>query len=185
MTTTLEPTEPTEPPKSDKILSIDVGLVNFSYCIKGSDGKITHIDRLAVTHKSVLELFKSLDLSDCTTVIIENQMRVNIKCVRLQQHITTYFMIVHPQIKIVPFSSKHKTCVFTQEKMTQRQRKMWSVNKALEILKERNEDWVIDKINHDKKKDDMADVIMQLEAYQVIQDLKSKKKKTTRIKKVN
>ena len=68
--------------------------------------------------------------------------------------------------------------MFTQEKMTQRQRKMWSVNKALEILKERNEDWVIEKIKQDKKKDDMADVIMQLEAYQAIQDLKSKKKKT-------
>jgi hypothetical protein len=39
-------------------------------------------------------------------------------------------------------------------------------------------DECIEKIKQDKKKDDMADVIMQLEAYQAIQDLKSKKKKT-------
>ena len=156
----------------EKILSIDVGMVNFSYCIRGYDGKITHIDRLSVNHKSVLDLFKSLELSDCKTVIIENQLNVNMKCVRLQQHITTYFMIVHPHMKIVPFSSKHKTRVFTQEKMTQRQRKMWSVNKALEILKERGEDWIIEKITKDKKKDDMADVIMQLEAYEVMRNRK-------------
>jgi hypothetical protein len=174
-----------------KLMSIDIGVVNFSYCIEERDitkdgctiesilqnGTITHLENQNITLKSVIDVLNALPISECNGgVIIENQLRANLKCVKMQQHIATYFMIVHPKIKVIPFSSKHKTHVFTDEKMTKYQRKKYTVVKALELLSLRKDDAMIKTINSVKKKDDMADVIMQLQAYKII-NLKTKPKR--------
>ena len=49
--------------------------------------------------------------------------------------------------------------------MDKPQRKKWSVQKAVEILTMRGESNILESLTTAKKKDDLADVVCQLQAY--------------------
>jgi hypothetical protein len=49
--------------------------------------------------------------------------------------------------------------------MTKPQRKKWSVQKVTEILENRGETDILDGMKKKKKKDDLADVVVQLQAF--------------------
>jgi hypothetical protein len=110
----------------------------------------------------------------CTSFVIEQQMGFGRKCnmmaIKLAQHCFSYFSFNFAQFKhTLEFPSYHKTKVLgATRKMSKSERKLWSVHRAIDILIDRNDKESLEKINNRKKKDDMADVIVQLQAYKYL-----------------
>lgn len=116
--------------------------------------------------------------NDCSIVLIEQQMDFG-KCkrnpiaVRLQHHCYSYFLIKH-DMEILDYPAYHKTQILGCPKaegkpykngsvrwkaIDKPKRKKWAVEKAIEILNCRNEYNILKSM---KKKDDLADVICQV-----------------------
>jgi hypothetical protein len=111
--------------------------------------------------------------SKCTKCIIETQMSfgkmINLSAIKLAQHCFSWFNIKLPQIKVFEFPAYHKTKVLgAPKKMTKPQRKKWAVKKASEILQARNDQVTIQKIQQRCKQDDECDVIVQLQAFKIL-----------------
>jgi hypothetical protein len=107
----------------------------------------------------------------CTSFIIEQQMGFGKKCnmmaIKLGQHTFSYFIFNFAGFKnTIEFPSYHKTKVMgAPKKMSKYERKIWSVNRAIDILIDRNDKETMDQITSRKKRDDMGDIIVQLQAY--------------------
>ena len=103
-------------------------------------------------------------------VIIERQMVQNYKATRVMQHLISYFMI-HLQDKyflasIYEIDSKLKGKMLECEKgIRENELKKWAVQKALELAEKRKDEYTIKLINKTRKKDDLADVLCQIEAF--------------------
>ena len=124
----------------------------------------------------------------CSVFIIEKQMQfgkqTNPMAMKLGQHCYSYFAFKYGRFKqIVEFPAYHKTQVLGAEKIQGRKnkkgvpsykaidkpsRKKWCIVKAIEILVARNDQQAIDQIKKSKKKDDLCDVICQLQAWKII-----------------
>lgn len=120
----------------------------------------------------------------CDKFIIEEQMafgkKLNIQAVKLAQNIYTYFVMRYSMFKtVIEFHSYHKTQVLGAPKiegkktkkgktrfkaMEKPQRKKWSIEKAKEILILRGDVENLENLKSSRKKDDLADVICQLQA---------------------
>lgn len=125
---------------------------------------------------------------NCLCIIIEEQMsfgknKTNTMAVKLGQHCYSYFTYRYRRFKYVSsFPAYHKTQVLgapkkekktkkgkiTWKTMEKKDRKKWAVKKAIEILKERGEEKVLQGIKGASKKDDLADVLVQLQAYKYL-----------------
>lgn len=123
------------------------------------------------------------DWQKCSVFLIEQQMafgkKINNMAIKLAQHCYSYFTIRFGRFKqIIDFPSYHKTQILGapkvkvvkrgKEKFTacdKPTRKKWSVKIASEILTTRGEENVI---LSSKKKDDLADVITQLQAFKYL-----------------
>ena len=114
----------------------------------------------------------------CSVILIETQMafgsRINFTALKLAQHCCSYFTLKFPKgtIEIVDFPAYNKTRALGAVKSlvkTKPQRKKWCITKAKQILESRNldHDFLL-KINESKKKDDLCDVICQLQAWKII-----------------
>jgi hypothetical protein len=120
----------------------------------------------------------------CACFVIEEQMcfgkKVNKMALKLGQHCYSYFTFKYGRFKkVVEFPAYHKTQVLGAPKiehktkagkikfkaMEKKDRKKWSVNKAIEILTSRGEIDFLDTLTSVKKKDDLADVLTQLQAF--------------------
>lgn len=120
----------------------------------------------------------------CDTIIIEQQMsfgkKNNTMALKLASSCSGYFMYKYGRFKnIIEFPSYHKTNVLGAPKeekklksgkikytsISQRDRKKWSVLCAKDILKLRNEEYIL---NEFKKKDDICDTICQLQAFKIL-----------------
>jgi hypothetical protein len=121
----------------------------------------------------------------CTAFVIEEQMsfgkKLNKMAMKLGQHCYSYFAFRYGRFKeIIEFPAYHKTQILGAPKvegkpyksgkkrykaMEKPQRKKWSVEKAIEILSMRNEAEILSTLKTAKKKDDLADVLCQLQAY--------------------
>lgn len=110
----------------------------------------------------------------CTSFVIEQQMgfgkRRNYMALKLGQHCFSYFTFLYADFKkTIEFPSYHKTKVLgAEKKMSKHQRKMWAVRKAMDILMERQDKQTMDMIQARKKRDDVADVIVQLQSYKYL-----------------
>ena len=123
----------------------------------------------------------------CDAFVIEKQMsfgkRHNTMALKLGQHCWSYFAFKYGRFKeIVEFPAYHKTQVLGAkkiEKITKKgtskynsidkpARKKWSVEKAISILNERNDSCTISSITSAKKRDDLADVLCQLQAFKIL-----------------
>lgn len=161
------------------VLSIDVGEKNFAYCI-GDIEKIYSWKKHNVVKKksqtviesciSISKIFEEEEkelIDKCTTVVIEQQMRVNIRAQRVGQHIWSWFFAKYPNKKVVFFPSYKKTQYFLgKNTLSDKDRKNWSVSKVCEILEQRNDTTnkcVFENING--KKDDVADAFLQMIVY--------------------
>lgn len=124
----------------------------------------------------------------CSVVIIEEQMsfgkKINKMAMKLGQHCYSYFTLRYGRThKIIEFPAYNKTQILGAPKvqgkpyksgkirykaMEQRDRKKWSVEKATEILTSRGEIEVLDMMTSVKKKDDLADVLTQLQSFKYL-----------------
>jgi uncharacterized protein YoxC len=134
----------------------------------------------------LLDKYKEL-WDKCTVFVIEQQMSFgkqnNKMAVKLGQHCASYFYIKYGRTKkVVEFPAYHKTQVLGSQKIKKTTkagkvswknidkpaRKKWCIAKALEILKERDDEETSTIISKSKKKDDLSDVICQLQAYKIL-----------------
>lgn len=126
----------------------------------------------------------------CDIFVIEKQMsfgkKHNTMALKLGQHCWSYFSIHYGQSKnIVEFPAYYKTQILGSEKdkketktgkvsykaIDKPKRKKWCIAKGLEILEKRNDNDTIKLITKSKKKDDLCDVICQLQAFKVLRFL--------------
>jgi hypothetical protein len=123
----------------------------------------------------------------CSYFIIEQQMsfgkRHNTMALKLGQHCYSYFSIAYGRFKsVVDFPAYHKTQLLGAQKLEKKTkagktsykavdkpaRKKWAIEKAKEILTIRGEDDMMEHLCSSKKKDDIADVLCQLEAWKIM-----------------
>jgi hypothetical protein len=124
----------------------------------------------------------------CSVFVIEKQMQfgkqTNPMAMKLGQHCYSYFAFRYGRFKqIVEFPAYHKTQVLGAEKIAGKKtkagkisykaidkpaRKKWCIKKAREILALRVDDESLEQINASKKKDDLCDVICQLQAWKYL-----------------
>jgi len=128
----------------------------------------------------------------CDIFIIESQMtRLNVMASKLAQHCMSYFIFRYKKAKqVIEFPAYYKTQILGAPKvkggkkkngdvkwkaMIKRDRKKWSIKKALEILTLRGEEKYYLNIKTVAKKDDLADTLTQLQAYKYLVLVNKKK----------
>ena len=162
-------------------------------CSKGSRILLENVDlchgcdsRLYLDPKVFVNMTHLLDLyseywGNCDFILIEKQMsfgkgKTNTMALKVGQHCYSYFSIKYPSAKIIEFPAYLKTQVLGAKKVLKKSkyqgidkpaRKKWCENKAIEILELRNDSDGLCKIRNARKRDDMADVICQLQAFKL------------------
>ena len=119
-----------------------------------------------------LDLFKT-----CHMVIVEKQLSINYRAVRMSQHTISYFMIhlknISPSLpmifEIIPKLKGRELGV--PPNLNERGLKLWAVEKARELLFERGDQKGLEVLNRKdpvtrrkEKKDDLSDTVCQIEA---------------------
>lgn len=125
----------------------------------------------------------------CSYIVIEEQMsfgkKLNKMAMKLGQHCYSYFTFKYGRTKkVIEFPAYNKTQILGAPKiegkpyksgkkrykaMGKPQRKKWSVEKAIEILTCRGEMDILETLTSAKKRDDLADVLTQLQAFKYLQ----------------
>jgi hypothetical protein len=123
--------------------------------------------------------------STCEAIIIEEQMsfggKTNTMAVKLGQHCFSYFTLRYDRsLSVMEFPAYYKTQILGAPKiagkaykngnvrfkaMEKPQRKKWAVAKTVEILTDRNE---LETIQGMKKKDDLADTFLMIQAFKYL-----------------
>ena len=165
-----------------RIISIDPANKNFAIRVE---------ERL--TYPTTL-LFKRLSLSDnndltsvyqtltyfldqylelfltCHLVIVERQLPTNYRAVRISQHVISYFMLRLKDQPLLPIiieiNPKLKSKqLLAPSSLNDRGIKKWAIEKAIELLTSRSDIVGLNIINKERKKDDLADTVVQIEAF--------------------
>jgi hypothetical protein len=165
-----------------RICSFDIGEKNFAYCVANCVATVDNSSAItidAVHHhdvvckkrqtveESCIMLSHILDddplICKCDVMLIEQQTQVNIRAQRLSQHVWSSLFAKYGK-KPIFVSPRLKFSYFLETKtLNYNERKKWSVNKMMHLLNS-NKD-IIDQIQVFKKKDDIADAILQLFAW--------------------
>ena len=117
----------------------------------------------------------------CTFIIIEQQLKTNPMAQRLEQHCVSWFTFTYLDTKqIIIYPASNKTRVLgaprkvedkngTLKKMTKIQRKNWACDEASRILCLREDMDTMHYIfsKNKTKKDDLSDVIVQLNSWKI------------------
>jgi len=113
-------------------------------------------------------------LSQCSVILIEQQMKTNINAKRLEHHLHSMFIFWMPNIDVVIFPSTYKTRligapkIWTDGKKLGKRRKEWAVQVATQILLNRKDDWYLfSLIINSKKPDDQCDTLLMIQAYKI------------------
>lgn len=124
-----------------------------------------------------LDKFKS-EIDKCSVVLIEQQMSFqnsrNTMAIKLAQNCASYFLHRYGTAKeIVEYPAYHKTQILGAPKkggkaLSKPERKKWATDKAIEIIMERGEAETLEEIVNKKKKDDLADVLIQLQSFKYL-----------------
>lgn len=120
-------------------------------------------------------------------VIVEKQMafrgKINTMALKLGQNCQSYFMMNYGRkLKVIEFPAYYKTTVLGAPQtaantktgkvrfktLGDRERKIWSVKEVFGILSIRNDYETMSEIGEMKKKDDVSDVIAQLQAFKYL-----------------
>lgn len=150
------------------ILSIDCGIKNLAMClIDPLTKKINHWDVSGVPPKHADGIFPCMVrhlnskpwILDATTVLIEKQPDRNRGMKGIENLLHTYFLIKEKDVVI--WDARHKIPDHAGAgKAMYAKRKKASVERARAFIAEGNENWVKFFDDH-KKKDDLADTVMQ------------------------
>ena len=117
-------------------------------------------------------------------IIVERQMsfrkKINTMALKLGQHCESYFINKYGRdIKVIEFEAYHKTQILGAEKilttsrksyknMSDYARKKWAIEEAFSVLSLRDDYETMSEIGNIKKKDDLCDVIIQLQAFKYL-----------------
>jgi hypothetical protein len=150
--------------------------------------KEKYLDSL-IYHNMIEALDTYKDVFDkCSIIVIEQQMSFknaqNTMALKLAQHLHSYFIFRYPITKcgnvviddskeVVEFPAYYKTQVLGAPKvggksMSKPQRKKWATEKAMDILMERGDTETLEEIEGSKKKDDLADTLIQLQSFKFL-----------------
>lgn len=190
-----------------KVVSVDIGEKNFAYSIiqfiKLPETQTPLIKVLKTFHYNILNETKSkqtilnsciklchvlesdTDISECNLILIEQQMRTNIRAQRIAQHLWSYlytkFIVLKTkpllEITMVPSSLKTQTFLGSNT-LKNKERKKWAISMILfneiftiaktkfniEVEISKN---ILETINNMPKKDDVCDTILQAIAYYI------------------
>ena len=158
------------------ILSIDVGIKNLAMClIDDQTQKILQWDVSGVPpeHKDGLYpcFRRHLDdrpwVLDAKTVLIEKQPGQNKKMKSIENFLHAYFVIKIPEQETIIYDARHKVPdVAGTGKARYRQRKQTAITRCGEFLEksEPNKSW-LPHFKKSKKKDDLADTVLQALSY--------------------
>ena len=153
------------------ILSIDVGIKNLAMCmIHGTTKVIEHWDVSGVPPEHQDGLYKSLAFHlnskpwvlEAATILIEKQPDRNKKMKMVENFLQAYFIIKCPQSETILYDARHKVPdVVGAGKAQYRKRKNASIERCQEFIKgPENSHWLVT-FAQSKKKDDLADTVMQ------------------------
>jgi len=152
------------------LLSIDVGIKNLAMCIMSDEKKIMfwEVDGVPPLHNDglFLSMKKHLDdrdFSTVTKVLIEKQPDKNRGIKSIEHFLHTYFLCHDKEVII--WDARHKIPdVVGPGKAQYNKRKKASVDRCRLFLDENNTEW-IEQFDKSKKKDDLADTVMQALSY--------------------
>ena len=162
------------------ILSLDVGTKNLGVCIINEKNDITFwkVLQFIQQHKEdlcccIVRTLDTFDFKHVDTVLIEKQPSRNNKMRIVEALLQAYFVIrgkldKDSKIsKVLIYSAKHKLGVNTAKgKTNYRERKKLSVERTKEYLTKSNQAAEhIEMFNKEKKKDDLADSLLQALSY--------------------
>jgi len=158
------------------LLSIDVGIRNLAMCMINEDTQaITHWDVSGVPpdHKDGLypcfrdHLNVRQWVLDAKTILIEKQPGQNKKMKAVENFLHAYFVIRSPESKTIIYDARHKVPdVAGPGKARYRQRKQTAIVRCKEFVEKgpSNKNW-IEHFKKSKKKDDLADTVLQALSY--------------------
>ena len=160
------------------ILSIDVGIRNLAMCLMDSDGTgLVHqwdVSGIPPKHEDgIFECLKNhLDdrpwILSATTVLIEKQPDKNRTMKSVENFLHAYCIIMNAKAETIIYDARHKIPdVAGPGKDMYRKRKQTSIDRCRALLEEPgnvNAHW-LSVFNASKKKDDLADTVMQALSY--------------------
>lgn len=172
--------------------SIDIGIKNFAIRIENKtkkeadvvlfekisfmnqkEGGTSEINRNVISMMGDYLNERWSFIKKCNFIVIERQLAVNYKSSCIMMILLGFLLsrvdYMSKNLVITSICPKLKSKLFSDKRMDKREVKMWSIEKAKKILKQRSDDWSIDVINHHQgksktKADDLADTVVQLAA---------------------
>lgn len=166
---------PSQPSSSPILVSIDPSIKNLALRVESRDNnKIQSIifERKGFNHNNLYsDVITYFDqyydiLHQASIMVIEKQLPNNYNAVRLSQHIITYFMIrYYDTISIYEIEPRLKSKMLGYDSTVHGNVKRWSISKAIEILTHYNDINGLNILNKEKKKDDLADTVCQIESF--------------------
>ena len=139
--------------------------------IKEIDRKLEgNVDQLFLMITDFLDKYLPI-FKNSHIMIIERQLPTNYRAVRISQHIISYFMFHFkdltpnlPMIFEIDPKLKGKELGASRH-LNERGIKQWSVEQCVSILKKRHDEEGLEILRKNKKKDDLADTVCQIEAF--------------------
>lgn len=154
------------------ILSIDVGIRNLAMCLLNETSNLVvqwDVSGIPPEHKDgiYVSLRKHLDerpwILDADTILIEKQPDRNKKMVSVMHFLHAYFIIKNPKAETIIYDARHKIPDVAGPGRSQYlKRKKVSIERCEAFIRrdDVNAHW-LDTFIKSKKKDDLADTIMQ------------------------
>src|SRR5210317_1556520 len=177
------------------ILSIDVGIRNLAMCLLDENsGNIVRewdVDGVPPQHEDgvYVSLRKHLDerpwVLTANTILIEKQPERNKKMISVMHFLHAYFIIKCPDAETILYDARHKIPdVAGPGKAQYNKRKKVSIERCEAFIRQDdvNAHW-LDTFIKSKKKDDLADTVMQALSFVNRVEIKpvTKKKKITKL----
>lgn len=118
------------------------------------------------TYLNIKNYFESLHeyLQYASLFVIEKQLAINYDILRISQHIITLIMCYYPNSMIMEIDPKEKSKLFNIKHLNSKGLKKWSVETTIQLMINRNDNVAQQIIKSEKKKDDLCDTVLQLEA---------------------
>ena len=159
-----------------KIISIDIGIKNFAIRIESRENSIETVlfEKIDLSKGNVFtnlsNYFEKIKdkISNANLVLIEHQISRNHKCTSLMNCVIFYFIvnkkILSDRYAVITVNSKLKNLLLKPDAKKVDLKKQ-TVIVAQQLLEERNDEESLSILKNHKKKDDLADVIVQIQAF--------------------
>lgn len=153
------------------LLSFDVGIKHLGYAGLNETGRVLHTgirsipsktNRVKDTIATLQKLMEDLE-TEPDIVLVEKQLHRNPTMRVVQAILQAFFVMMYPRSKVIEYSPKNK--LKGEECLNYRARKKRSIELCQEHIRDHAEQTVQESFRTEKKKDDMADAILQGVSY--------------------